>query len=196
MKILSRKRQARRGNLRSRVRSGVRGWGLPLHERRAALKCRHLKCPNASKASPLSCSGTSRILFGIASKDPGLPDGYGDVLSALPAWAAAGTCVPGSSTSQRGVGSDSPERRATADASLQTAGSTARRGVRSCAAPRSLARPGVPLGAAPRRRARMAKASKTAPPALPTVGPHGMTDQITKPGALLRTARARIRERH
>jgi poly(3-hydroxybutyrate) depolymerase len=38
----------------------------------------------------LSCSGVSRILFGIASNDPGLPDGYGDVLSALPSeWAAA-----------------------------------------------------------------------------------------------------------
>jgi hypothetical protein len=63
-------------------------------------------------------------------------------------------------SNQRGVGSGSSEGRATADASLQAAGSTARRGVRSCAAPRSLARPGVPLIAAPRRRARLAKASK------------------------------------
>lgn len=39
---------------------------------------------------PLSCSGITRILFGMSSKDPGLPEGYGDVLSALPSeWAAA-----------------------------------------------------------------------------------------------------------
>jgi poly(3-hydroxybutyrate) depolymerase len=39
---------------------------------------------------PLSCAGVTRIFFGIASGDPGLPDCYGKVLSALPAqWAAA-----------------------------------------------------------------------------------------------------------
>ena len=76
-----------------------------------------------------------------------------------------------SQSSQRCVGSGSSEGRATADASLPTAGSAARRGVRSCAAPRSLARRGIPLCEAARRRARRAKASKTAPPALSTVGP-------------------------
>jgi poly(3-hydroxybutyrate) depolymerase len=39
---------------------------------------------------PLSCTDTSRILFGIASEDPGLPVDYRNVLSALPAeWAKA-----------------------------------------------------------------------------------------------------------
>jgi poly(3-hydroxybutyrate) depolymerase len=39
---------------------------------------------------PLSCFGVSRVIFGLSSEDPGLPDGYRNVLSALPSeWAAA-----------------------------------------------------------------------------------------------------------
>lgn len=45
---------------------------------------------NPTPVPPLSCSGVSRIFFGMSSQDPGLPDGYGTVLSALPSqWAAA-----------------------------------------------------------------------------------------------------------
>ncbi len=45
---------------------------------------------NPTPVPPLSCSGVSRIIFGMSSEDPGLPDGYRNVLSALPSqWAAA-----------------------------------------------------------------------------------------------------------
>jgi poly(3-hydroxybutyrate) depolymerase len=45
---------------------------------------------NPTPVPALSCSGVSRILFGMSSDDPGLPAGYRDVLSKLPAeWATA-----------------------------------------------------------------------------------------------------------
>jgi poly(3-hydroxybutyrate) depolymerase len=44
---------------------------------------------------PLSCTGISRLLFGMASEDPGLPIGYEAVLSALPSkWAEAAGLPP------------------------------------------------------------------------------------------------------
>lgn len=45
---------------------------------------------NPTPVPPLSCSGVSRIIFGMSSEDPGLSEGYGKVLSALPSqWAMA-----------------------------------------------------------------------------------------------------------
>jgi poly(3-hydroxybutyrate) depolymerase len=45
---------------------------------------------NPTPVPPLGCSGISRILFGMSSEDPGLPEDYGAVLSALPSqWAKA-----------------------------------------------------------------------------------------------------------
>jgi poly(3-hydroxybutyrate) depolymerase len=45
---------------------------------------------NPTPVPPLNCAGVSRVIFGLSSEDPGLPDGYRNVLSALPSqWAAA-----------------------------------------------------------------------------------------------------------